>query len=171
MQYSSLDGPQQRRLLDALAEMPRWLAAACADLTPEQSLTPGPAGAFSPVEQAWHLAELEREGFALRIRRLRIEDNPALPDFDGAAAARERDYRGRSLDEGLHAFAAARAETLALIGSIAPGEWGRTGNQEGVGPVSLCDMPVFLHQHDQSHVAEMRAWARHAGLDIPAPPA
>jgi hypothetical protein len=123
------------------------------------------------VEQVWHLADLEREGFALRIRRLRSEDNPVLPDFDGTAVARDRNYRALSLAGGLQAFMLARAETLALIDSIAAGEWTRAGTQEGVGAVFLCDMPLFVHQHDQSHVAEFRDWARHADIDIPAPPA
>ena len=53
------------------------------------------------------------EGFAERIRRLLTEENPALPDFEGARLARERDYRRRDPSEGLAAFARAlRAKAI-----------------------------------------------------------
>jgi len=32
--------------------------------------------------------------------------------------------------------------------------------QEGVGTVSLCDMPAFMSQHDAAHRAEIEDWKR-----------
>jgi hypothetical protein len=48
-------------------------------------------GGFAIVEHAWHLADLEREGYGARISRLLAETAPALPDFDGDRIARERE--------------------------------------------------------------------------------
>ena len=45
----------------------------------------------------WHLCDLEREGFGVRIRRLRDETTPHPPDFDGTRVAQQRDYRALSL--------------------------------------------------------------------------
>jgi len=151
--------------MSALSRMPQWLRDACAGLSAELAVTPGPAGALSPVEQVWHLADLEREGFGLRIRRLQRENNPQLPDFDGTRIAQQRKYRALSLADGLRAFAAARAENLAALAAVPAADWSRTGMQDGVGPVSLCDMPVFLQQHDAAHVTEIREWYRHTGID------
>jgi hypothetical protein len=72
--------------------------------------------------------------------------------------AAERNYRNRSLTEGLHIFEAARAANIAALLALEPQEWLRSGTQDGVGKVSLCDMPVFLRQHDEAHVAEIRDW-------------
>ncbi len=165
MQYTRLSAASRSELMSALARMPQWLREICAGLPADLAATPGPAGAFSPLEQVWHLADLEREGFGLRIRRLQQEHNPQLADFDGTRIARERNYHALSLNEGLRAFATARAENLATLAAVPAADWARAGMQEGVGPVSLCDMPVFLHQHDVSHVAEIHEWRRHVGFD------
>mgnify|MGYP001619258445 CR=1 FL=1 len=165
MQYTRLNAAERSELMSALAHMPQWLQNACAGLSDELAVTPGPEGAFSPVEQVWHLADLEREGFGLRIRRLQRELHPQLPDFDGTRIARERHYLALSLADGLRAFAAARAENLAALATVSAADWTRAGTQEGVGPVSLCDMPVFLSQHDAAHVAEIQAWRHHVGID------
>jgi hypothetical protein len=143
--------------------MKHFLRETFGSLGAEETRTPGPGGSFSPVEQVWHLADLEREGFGVRIERLRTETNPHLPDFDGAKIARERNYRARSLSEGLRAFEAAREANLRTLETLSADAWMRSGTQEGVGSVSLCDMPTFLHQHDQAHVAEIEQWKKFVG--------
>lgn len=163
MQYMKLDEPQRRSLMASLAAMPAFLQETFGALTAAEARMPGPGSAFSPVEQVWHLADLEREGFAVRIARLQSETNPHLPDFDGAAIARQRNYRSRSLAEGLGAFEAARSANLQALQSLSPEAWLRSGTQAGVGAVSLCDMPVFLRQHDQAHIAEIEDWKRFVG--------
>jgi DinB superfamily len=160
MKYLGLGRGERKALMDGLEAMPDLVAARFASISPEEALRPGPDESLSPVEQCWHLAELEREGFGARIRRLLDEEDPFLPDFDGARLARERDYRSRSLDAGLAAFRAARQENLALLRAIAPQQWFRAGNQEGVGAVALCDLPSMMAEHDASHRVEIEAWSR-----------
>jgi len=111
---------------------------------------PGP-DAFSYIEHVWHLADLEGEGFAERIRRLRTEEDPALPDFDGGRIAAERDYRARRLDDGLAEFAAARARNVETLRRSTPAERARGGVQDGVGRVTLRDIPMRMLEHDASH--------------------
>jgi hypothetical protein len=151
---------QRHELIESLAAMETFLRRAFESLTPEEAQTLGPAGSFSPVEQVWHLADLEREGFGLRIRRLQTEANPHLPDFDGTKVAHERNYRSLSLAAGLRAFEAAREANIATFQELPPEAWVRSGTQDGVGTVSLCDMPTFMHQHDQAHIAEIQEWKR-----------
>jgi hypothetical protein len=155
-----LSEDQRHELMASLAAMKTALRQAFETLTAEQARTPGPEDAFSPVEQVWHLADLEREGFGLRIRRLQSEVQPHLPDFDGTQVARERNYRLLSLAEGLRAFEAARDANLDTLLALTPDAWSRSGTQDGVGTVSLCDMPAFMRQHDQAHLAEIDAWQR-----------
>jgi hypothetical protein len=162
MQYMKLNDVEREELMRSLAGMSDFLAGAFAHLTAEQARTPGPGGAFAPVEQVWHLADLEREGFGLRIRRLQTEEHPHLPDFDGTKVAQERDYRSLSLSEGLNAFAVARLANLTALHAVSAEQWTRSGTQEGVGDVSLCDMPAFLLQHDAAHKSEIEEWWQHA---------
>jgi len=104
MKYLRLTRIEKDTLWRELEDMPRFLAERFAALTREASTTRGPDGTFSPVEQSWHLADLEREGFGLRIQRLLREKNPQLPDFDGARVAQERRYHTKSLQEGIAAY-------------------------------------------------------------------
>ena len=160
MPYGKSSTTERAALMRSLAAMPAYLRQRFAPLTCEQARIPGPGGAFSPLEHVWHLADLEREGFAVRIGRLRDEESPRLQDFNGARIARERDYRSRLLREGLEAFAAARKANIAALESL-PGEaWTRTGTQEGVGAVSLGDMPALMSRHDEEHRAEIEEWER-----------
>jgi hypothetical protein len=158
MQYMALPPLQRAALLGTLEDMPQYLERELGGLAPELSRQQGPDGAFSPVEQVWHLADLEREGFGCRIDRLLSEREPQLPDFDGAAIAASRHYRARCLTAGLAAFRAARQRNLDTLRAIASQDWGRSGQQAGVGRVSLCDMPSFMSQHDAAHRAEIVAW-------------
>jgi hypothetical protein len=158
MQYMALPRDQREALLGALADMPQYLEREFSSLAAELMRQQGSDGVFSPLEQVWHLADLEREGFGCRIDRLLSESEPQLPDFDGAAIAAARHYRSLSLSAGLAAFREARQRNLSKLRTVAAQAWIRTGQQEGVGRVSLCDMPSFMLQHDAAHRAEITAW-------------
>jgi DinB superfamily len=160
MRYLGLAPMAQDALLDDLQAMPEYLASAFTALSAADAAVPGPDGALAPVEQCWHLADLEREGYGLRIQRLLGEVDPVLADFDGARIARERAYRSRSLGEGLAAFREARRRNLAQLRALTAAEWPRTGIQEGVGPVALCDVPAMMAEHDAGHRQEIAAWLR-----------
>jgi len=148
-------------LLARLARMPRELGEAAAAMDEASWSANHPDGGFSLVEQAWHLADLEREGYGVRIDRLLREDDPLLPDFDGGRLAAERDYRSRSLADGIEAFAAARNANLARLRSLAPADWDRSGIQEGVGRVTLADIPRSMQEHDDSHRTEIALLREH----------
>jgi hypothetical protein len=158
MQYMALAVEQREALLASLELMPQYLEHELRSLTPDLICQQGPDGALSPLEQVWHLADLEREGFGFRIDKLLSESEPRLPDFDGAAIAAARHYRLRSFAAGLAAFREARRQNLARLRTIATDDWTRSGQLEGVGTVSLCDIPSFMSQHDAAHRAEITAW-------------
>ena len=103
-------------LLDRLGVMPallRDVAAALADVTQRRPA----AGGFAFVEHAWHLADLEREGYGTRISRL-----------DGAALARRGTQEGMGeitlgrVPRMMAAHDARHVEELAaLVVELAPG--------------------------------------------------
>jgi hypothetical protein len=149
--------------------MPTFLQEVFGSLSAPDATWRGAGVSFSPVEQCWHLADLERDGFAVRIRRLLSETAPVLLDFDGARVAAESEYLKRSLADGLKAFQVARLETLEQLRAIAPDDWSRTGTQEGVGVVALRDIPKLMAAHDAEHRQEIEEWLRgrrHAVLSV-----
>jgi hypothetical protein len=152
-------------LLERLAAMPRFLEESFAALTPAEAAERLADGEFAPVEQVWHLADLEREGYAVRIRRLLEEDTPQLADFDGRRIAADRNYRSLDLREGLAAFRAARLVNVALLREVPTAAWARAGTLEGVGRFALFDLPASMEAHDASHRAEIEEWRRARGED------
>lgn len=159
MRYMLMTREDQNTLLENLSAMPAMLAGAFHGLSPDEARMEDADG-VSPVEQCWHLADLERDGYAVRITRLLTEDEPMLPDFDGARIARERDYKSRSMSEGIAAFREARAANVAALRRLSEREWERRGTQEGVGRVGLCDVPAMMAEHDAAHRAEIEAWVK-----------
>ena len=160
MQYMKLNRQERQTVIGRLAAMPDFLDVSLSELSAIDAAVPGRDGTPSPVEQCWHLADLEREGYGSRIRRLLEESDPVLPDFDGARVARERNYLMRPLAEALDAFRAARAENLAALRQAQAGDWLRAGVQDGVGPVALCDIPTMMAEHDEVHREEISSWLR-----------
>src|SRR5262245_56472320 len=144
MQNTMMPREDQDTLLTDLLAMPDVLDASFRDLSIADASRPGPGGESSPVEICWHLADLEAEGFGVRIRRLLIEDHPRLPDFDGAAIAKARDYRSLSLSDALALFRAARRANVTMLRNLTDSQWTRSGVQEGVGLVSICDVPSMM---------------------------
>ncbi len=118
----------------------------------------GPSGEFSPIEQVWHLADLEEEGFFVRIKALLKGTANNLIGFDGDKVALERNYKSLSFQGGLNKFESARLGNINLFQLLDEASWQKEGYLEGVGKITLCDMPSFLFQHDLAHKNEINAW-------------
>jgi len=88
------------RVFTQLETTPRLLKSVFSELPAESVGARGSKGGFSAVEHAWHMADLESEGYGLRISRLLSETEPHLPDFrrgphrPRAALSREESPRG-----------------------------------------------------------------------------
>src|SRR5262245_5160732 len=154
-------------LLLTLESTPALVARAAETCDPQDFARTPAGGGFSLVEHVWHLADLEREGFASRIRRLLTEEAPVLPNFDGDRVAREREYQARRLDEGLAAFTRARRRNVERLRHVAPAAWKRWGQQESVGRVTLADVPRMMADHDRTHADELRALLESLRTGVP----
>jgi hypothetical protein len=142
-------------LLLTLESTPALLTRAAASFSAGQARIRPCRGGFSFVENVWHLADLEREAYGARISRILAEENPALANFDGETLARERVYQDRDVERGIALFARARAANLAMLRRVAGSQWERSGSQEGIGRVTLADIPRMMAEHDRSHGDEV----------------
>jgi hypothetical protein len=147
-------------LLLTLESTPALVAKAAAALNASQ-VRQAPAGGFSLLEHVWHLADLEREGYGVRIRRILSEEEPPLSDFEGERIARERCYAKRDLAEGLAAFTSARSRNVDKLRSVGNADWKRRGVQYGIGSVALEDIPRMMAEHDRCHTTEIAALLAH----------
>ena len=156
-------------LLLTLESTPALVAQAAAQLDASQVRRAPANGGFSLIEHVWHLADLEREGYEVRIRRILSEDQPPLADFEGERIARERCYRDRDLAEGLAVFAAARNRNVTKLRGIRNSDWERRGAQEGFGSIVLEDVPRMMAEHDRGHTAEIALLLAHLKKGRPFP--
>ena len=133
---------------------------------PQELLVQRPgAGGLALIENAWHLADLEVEGYGVRLRRLLTETSPSLPDFQGDVIARERDYLHLPLAPALDRFEQARAENIALINAATEADRHRAGEQEGVGTVTFERVVAMMAEHDAGHAEEIAALRRELGIE------
>ena len=147
-------------ILLALEEFPRFLTTALDELGDPRARERPDVESWSLGEQIWHLADLEREAWLVRIERLLSETAPQLADFDGNAIAAQRDYRAKDPYLGLQRLRAARSTALARLRSLNAEQWNRTGTLERVGPILLADLPRRMAEHDAAHRNEIEALLR-----------
>jgi hypothetical protein len=115
-----------------------------------------PGGGFAPIEDAWHLRDIEAEGYFLRIRRILTEERPVLHSIDGEKLAHERHYLQRELGTALDEFAQYREASIGLLGPLAEGAWLRTAILEDR-ILSLRELVTAMAEHDESHLAALTA--------------
>lgn len=145
-----------RQLLDRLTVAPVGLRALLTSLSEPALRTPPPGGGFAPIEDAWHLRDIEAEGHFLRIRRILAEECPVLASIDGERLARERHYLERELGTALDEFAQYRETSVGLLGSLREEAWLRTAIFENR-TLNLLELVMGMAEHDESHLAPLTA--------------
>jgi hypothetical protein len=151
--FQSIQFPEALRLL---AETPAIVHAAVVDAMPARLRQRPAPEAFSLVEHACHLRDLECEGYNLRLQRMLGEENPALAGFEGDVIARERDYLAQDAAQAAAQFAVSRAALVARAGTLTFAEMARTGTFMGR-TITVCDLLAMMVEHDRGHREEIAA--------------
>jgi DinB family protein len=141
--------------LAALAAMPGRLGEIAASIAPAQWTTRAQDGSFSLQEHACHLRDIEIEAYRARLERMLGETKPALPDLDGTALARARDYHRQDLVKAQAVFAAVRADMVQRLARLSAEQRLRTGVMEGVGEISVEGLVAKMLEHDAEHLADL----------------
>ena len=155
---------QQQRVADALAtigRLDRWevrLGSAARNRLVRAGHFPeyGAELDWTPQEIAGHLRD-SAEVFTERIRRLRAEEEPVLPDFDTTAPQRLADYHRTRPARLLRQLAAAQQDLRVAVAEVGVDDLGRRGVHEVDGPVTLADVLAFLPGHQSDHAEQLHA--------------
>jgi hypothetical protein len=154
------DPPSVREALRSLAAIQEWLPAALAGLGLSQLRERREGcGAFSLLEQVWHLHDIDRLGYLDRVRRALVEKHPVLADVDGDRLAVERAYQKLPLRPGLDELLRARRRTLSRLAKVKDRDLRRPATLEGVGPVTLGELILRWRTHDLGHRVEVERLA------------
>jgi hypothetical protein len=142
-------------MLDELQRMPAMLSETVRAMPASRWTWQPAASAFSLLEHACHLRDLEAEAYQVRIRRIVDEDLPTLQEVDGSAWAIERDYQRQSMEQAVADFARHRAATVQMLAQALPLHAGRKGLFGGFGIVTLQGLAQEIARHDAEHRKEM----------------
>ena len=139
----------------ALAAMPSKLKDIVA-MIPRDAWTRRPGnGGFSLLEHVCHLRDIDEDGYRERVGRILTEERPSLPDIDGDALARERDYQSQDLEAALSAFAAARWQISARLAKLTPEERRRTGLMAAIREITIDGVVGAMMAHDSEHIDQL----------------
>jgi hypothetical protein len=146
----------------ALVSTPGAILHAVNKLSNEQQRQHAGSGEFSCVETVCHLRDIEVEGYATRIDRLLVEEEPVLPDIDGARLAAQRDYNHQDIQQAFAVFAAARADNLQKLGKLNAEQLARVGILEGVGKITVEKLILMMRDHDLGHIEDLQRLSQSA---------
>lgn len=117
-------------------------------------------GEWSPRQVVHHLADSEMTS-AIRLRRLLVEDRPAIDGYDQDAFARVLRY-DRPIAASLALFGHVRAATAELLDRLTDADWSRAGTHAESGRYSVEDWLGIYAAHAHDHADQIRR-ARAAG--------
>ncbi|MBV9211077.1 MAG: DinB family protein [Acidobacteria bacterium] len=139
-----------------LEETPAKISRLAEGLNETESRWKPAPNEFSVVENVCHLRDIELDGYALRIQKILREDEPFLPDLNGAQLAQERLYNEQELEAALDAFKDARRTNVLALKNLSPAELERRGVFENTGAITLSRLLEMMREHDMAHLAELK---------------
>ena len=139
------------RILDVLAESPRWVRRRLAADGGARWLARPPGGGWSALEVVCHLRDAEREVYLPRLARILEEEVPDVADVDLRGWDEARGYRGEDPAAALSAWQSAREDLMRALRPLGPREWARVAIHSVHGGCSLGDMVRGWAEHDLSH--------------------
>lgn len=159
-------------LLGQFAEMPAFLASACARL-PREMLLAQPRNDVCPLaEHAWHLRDCETLLYAHRIDAMLSDDHPTLPQVFVKEWIVAHGYFTRPVHDAVTGFAAARATFVERLRGFGAAELARSGVRGDGKPYTVAAVVEEMAAHDRDHRQRIVAiLADFAAYGVPAPDA
>ena len=143
-------------LIDALKATPAALRGSVRSLK-------GRAIADPPADGEWSLLDIVRHVrasdaiLAPRIVQVLVREGAPLAAFDERAWSELIAAADVPIDAQLAAFAIQRAELTALLRTLTPAQWLRSGVHEECGVQTLADICEYIAAHEAEHLAEAAA--------------
>jgi hypothetical protein len=139
-----------------LEESPAKIQSLAEGLNETESRWKPDPNEFSVVENVCHLRDIEVDGYAARIQKILREDEPFLPDLNGARLAVERLYNEQELAAALDAFKSARRSNVLAVRELSSRQLERRGVFENTGAITLSGLLELMREHDMAHLDELK---------------
>jgi hypothetical protein len=147
------------QLVEELAATPGRLRELLRGVVGERPRLQADAGDWTPVDVLLHVRASDAI-LAARIPQILARPGVPMADVDERAYGVVLARAGLTVAEQLDAFAARRAEIIALLRSLTPADWSATGQHELRGPITVRDLAAWMVEHEAGHLAQIAAALR-----------
>ncbi len=144
-------------MLSLLAEAPPRLEALTAGLSPAQLHVAPNDGEWSANDVLGHLRACA-DVWGSCIAAIIADERPTLRAINPRTWITQTDYRDLEFRSSLHAFAAQRAELLAVLKPLPPESWSRAATVTGAGKAlerTVLSYARWLAEHERPHVKQI----------------
>jgi DinB superfamily len=147
----------QSDILALLAETPTRIAAVTTGLAPAKlRASPGP-DEWSANDVLAHLRSCG-DVWGGYMRRVLAEDGPTIRVVNPRTWIEQTDYLALEFAPSLRAFAMQRADLVAVLASLTPGDWSRAATVTGAGRPfqrTVLDYAERMARHERPHVKQI----------------
>ena len=149
--------------IDAIAALPKEIAAAVSGLTDAQLDTPYRPGGWTVRQVVHHVADSHINAYC-RLRFALAENEPTIKPYNEAAWAELPDSRKVPIDVSLDLLDALHLRWVALLRSMDPADFSRTLRHPEQGRVlTLRQMLGLYAWHGRHHVAHITSLTKREG--------
>lgn len=127
---------------------------------PEFALHHKHGAAWSVTEIVGHLCDFARLYHETRLLPMLNENNPAFVVADQEAMVRDAQYAAASASDLVIRFDELRTPTLALLETLTPEQWARTGVHATFGQMTVGGLVARMAAHDREHIRQIEATLR-----------
>jgi hypothetical protein len=143
------------QVVEQLAAMPDRFSAAVASFSePHWRSRPEQGNAFSLVEHACHLRDID-EVHRNRLQRILEDHLPVLEDVNGRQLAQERAYLRQDCRAAVRQFRNGRSTLVKRLGELTPSARRRVGIYAETQRITVEDLAEMIRQHDATHLQEI----------------
>ena len=153
-----LTAQERGAAIEAIAQAPRALRVAVANLTEAQLDTPYRPEGWTVRQVVHHVADSHMNAYS-RFRFALTEDNPTIKPYDEAKWAELVDARTMPVDVSLALLDTMHARLVTLLRSLPDGDFQRALNHTQNGPMTvdaLLGMYSWHGRHHAAHVTSLR---------------
>ncbi len=146
--------------LRAAREAPGKLRGLCTGLGERDCARKPGVGKLSLLEHVWHMLDMEREVFGVRMRRVLAEDDPNLEPLDVEEhTVRDEELEGHSLGDVIARWEVERLANLHLVEGTGPEQWRRPLRHPQIGRAKFVDLVSRWARHDAEHLRQIEILA------------
>jgi uncharacterized damage-inducible protein DinB len=151
---ASITATQRTQLIESIADLPRRLREAVADLSDAQHDTPYRDGGWTVRQVVHHVPDSHINAY-VRMKLALTEENPAIRTYEEKGWAELPDGRTPPIELSLRLLDALHERWVLLIRALSDSDFERTFEHPEWGTVNLTKLVQLYEWHGRHHAAHI----------------